>query len=280
MQIAPSKAIIAVAGYGTRRLPVAKAVEKCMLPLLNRPIVDYIVEDLIKAGVTDIYFVVSGDAAQLRHYYSRDLELETYLTAKGKNELVEQIVPPSNVTFHYVEQDRKDRRYGTSVPLWLCRDYIRDESLFYYIGGDQTLWREDEASECRLLYEQVTEQGTDMGFTAVEVPLQEVSKYGVVSFDESGHFKEIIEHPSPENAPSNLNSASIYLFPGLIAESLERQMAQPKTGEYYIYDAIYDFMSTDKTVAVRTSDAVYLDCGSLDTWVRANNYLFDKTIAS
>ncbi|NCU40297.1 hypothetical protein EOL73_00875 [Candidatus Saccharibacteria bacterium] len=83
-----TKAIIAVAGYGTRRLPISKAVEKCMVPLLNRPIVDYVVEDCVKAGVKDIYFVVSGDARQLRNYYERDMELEAYLERKGKNDLL------------------------------------------------------------------------------------------------------------------------------------------------------------------------------------------------
>ena len=136
-----TKAIIAVAGYGTRRLPIAKAVEKCMLPLLNRPVVDYAVSDCVKAGVTDVYFVVSGDARQLRDYYERQPVLEDYLRTKGKSDLIDEIRPPQGVTFHYISQDLSDGRYGTSIPVWLCRDYVRADEPVLVIMGDQTFYR-------------------------------------------------------------------------------------------------------------------------------------------
>src|SRR3989344_4992082 len=98
----PTKAIIPVAGYGTRRLPVAKSIEKCMMPLLNRPIVDYIVEDCIKAGMSDIYFVISNGAPQLRSYYEHNQDLEDYLTKKGATEQLQAIKPPEGVNFHFV----------------------------------------------------------------------------------------------------------------------------------------------------------------------------------
>lgn len=101
----PTKAIIAVAGYGTRRLPVSKAVEKCMLPLLNRPVLDYIVQDLVAAGVTNIFLVVSGDARQIREYYRRNVELEEYLEQNGKQQMVADILPPAGVRFHYPNRE-------------------------------------------------------------------------------------------------------------------------------------------------------------------------------
>lgn len=74
-----SKAIIPVAGYGTRRLPVTKSIEKCMLPLLNRPIIDYVIEDVVRPGINDIYFVVSDGATQFCSFYERNVLLENYL---------------------------------------------------------------------------------------------------------------------------------------------------------------------------------------------------------
>lgn len=276
----PTKAIIAVAGYGTRRLPVAKAVEKCMLPLLNRPIIDYGVQDLIKAGVTDIYFVVSGDARQLRDYYSRDMELEAYLKKKGKEDVIAQIRPPKEVTFHYVEQDRNDPRYGTTVPAWLCRDYIDEDEQFYLIMGDQTLWRADGRSETLLLRDAVYEMGLDAGLIGVTVPHELVSQYGIIAKDAAGKYSYIVEHPKPEEAPSDLNNASIYVLPGTIMRLVEKQMREHKAGEYYIIDVLNDYAKQGNGVAVRDTDAAWLDCGYVEGWVAANKYLLDHQAIS
>lgn len=272
----PTKAIIAVAGYGTRRLPVAKAVEKCMLPLLNRPIIDYGVTDLIKAGVTDIYFVVSGDARQLRDYYNRDMELEEYLRKKGKEDVIAQIRPPKGVTFHYVEQDRNDPRYGTTVPAWLCRDYINDDEQFYLIMGDQTLWRADGQSETLLLFNTANDMGLNAGLIGVEVPHELVSQYGIIAKDEAGKYAYIVEHPKPEEAPSDLNNASIYVLPGSIMRLVEEQMREHKAGEYFFPDVVNEYVKQGNGVAVRETNAAWLDCGYVEGWVAANKFLLDN----
>lgn len=271
----PTKAIIAVAGYGTRRLPIAKAVEKCMLPLLNRPVVDYVVTDLVQAGVKDIYFVVSGDARQLRDYYSRDMELEGYLKEKGREDLIAGIRPPIGVRFHYVEQDRQDGRYGTSIPVWLCRDYIDRDESFYVIMGDQCLWRSDGSSEAARLLSYRAEQETDGALIGVPVPWEAVENYGIIDRDESAHFRGIVEKPSREAAPSNLNNASVYLLPGAFIEALEWQVERHQEGEYYLTDVINDFVTAGNTISVMESDAAYLDCGSVDGWVAANRFLLE-----
>lgn len=272
----PTKAIIAVAGFGTRRFPVAKAIEKCMMPLLNRPVVDYVVSDAIKAGVTDIYFVVSGDARQLRDYYARDISLEQYLERKGKPELVATIKPPEGVTFHYIEQDRYDARYGTSVPVWLCRDYIDADEQFLIISGDQTLWRKDGQSEVQLLLDQTKAAGLEAGLIGVEVPWDLVERYGVISQDSSGLYKQIVEHPKREEAPSNLNNACYYVMPGRFMQYVNKQMQERRAGEYYLVDAINAFVQDGNKVAVRATDAAYLDCGTVEGWVNANAYLLQS----
>lgn len=271
-----TKAIIAVAGWGTRRLPVTKSIEKCMLPLLNRPVIDYVVEDLIKAGVTDIYFVVSGDAIQLRDYYKRDVALEEYLVSKGKGDLVKQILPPEGVRFHYIEQDLSDAHYGTSIPAWLARGYVEAHESVWIIMGDQCLWREDGQSEMSLLLKQISEQGVDGGLIGVEVPEDQVEQYGIIDLDEQGHFRTIVEKPKREEAPSNLNNASIYLLPGYFMDYLDRQVRKRRDGEYYITDAVNELIADGKRLVVRRSDAAYLDCGTVGGWVEANTYLLKK----
>ncbi|MGH7196283.1 MAG: sugar phosphate nucleotidyltransferase [Candidatus Saccharimonadales bacterium] len=122
-----SKAFIPMAGYGTRRLPVTKALEKCMLPIGNRPIVDYVVGDCLKAGVTDIIFVVGEQFNQLQTYYGRNMLLEEYLKDKGKTKELEEIIDLSEkATFHYVVQDQH-QPYGTAVPVALCADLVNDD---------------------------------------------------------------------------------------------------------------------------------------------------------
>lgn len=273
----PTKAIIAVAGYGTRRLPVAKAVEKCMIPLLNRPVVDYMVADLVKAGVTDIYFVVSDDARQLRDYYNRDIELENYLQNKGKADLVAHITPPKHVTFHYIEQDLGDPRYGTSIPAWLCRDYIRDGEMFYLIMGDQTLWRPDGQSECKLLFGDTVANGAAGGLIGVPVPWDQVEMYGVIVKDSHNTYQSIVEKPQRDAAPSNLNNASVYLLPSNFMPYVTQQVSQERAGEYYLVDALNDFAADGHRVIVRSTDAAFLDCGNVEGWVAANSFLLAHT---
>src|SRR5688500_14108078 len=101
------KAIIPVAGFGTRRLPITKAVEKCMLPVGNRPLIDYVVEDCIKAGVEEFYFVVGEEFQQLKRYYGHNQLLEEYLQRNGKQEALDEILAIAHkARFHYVIQDQ------------------------------------------------------------------------------------------------------------------------------------------------------------------------------
>jgi len=274
-----TKAIIPVAGYGTRRLPVAKAVEKCMLPLLNRPIIDYVVEDCIKAGITDIYFVVS-EGAQLKKYYERDLRLEEYLKAKGKDDMLESILPPSNVRFHYVHQNTDvDPRYGTSVPVWLAAHEAvnpEDDELTLVIMGDQCLYRTDGGSEVADLIEQVTDSDAACGMVAVGVPDELVSNYGIIEQDKDGNFIRIWEKPSREEAPSNLNNASIYLFDKTMLGYIERDMEQVRENEHEITDPINAYVADGHKLAVVEAQGQYLDCGEVEGWVAANNWLLDQ----
>lgn len=272
----PTKAIIPVAGYGTRRLPVAKSIEKCMMPLLNRPIVDYIVEDCIKAGITDIYFVITNGAPQLRSYYARNESLERYLTQKGSLDLIEQIKPPKGVSFHYINQNEPDGAYGTTVPVWACRDVVEPDESVLIIMGDQCLYREDGGSDVKDLVMAVEEKQTNAGMVAVPVPEDQVQYYGIVALDASGHFSHIVEKPKTADAPSNLNNASIYLVPSSFWQYVQQDMDRPHTGEFYIIDVLNAFVADNHTITVSEAKGKYLDCGNLEGWVEANDYMLEQ----
>jgi len=265
-----TKAIIPVAGWGTRRLPITKAIEKCMLPIGNIPVIDFVVQDCLKAGITDIYFVVSGEAHQLRSYYSIHQELETYLKRNNKEAILPLITPPSGVTFHFITQDTGNEKYGTTVPVWLCREYIEMNEQVLVIMGDQFFYRTDGGSNAADLISEVTVRGERTGLLGVPVPLSEVEKYGVIEKDASGNYVRIVEHPKPNEAPSNLNNASFYLFDAHMFEYFDKDMHTPRSGEYMIIDPINQYVADGNRIIVGEAKGEYLDTGSVDGWLHAN----------
>lgn len=273
-----TKAIIPVAGYGTRRLPITKAVEKCMLPVLNRPVIDYVVEDCIKAGVTDIYFVVNknGDE-QLRRYYGQSVELEQYLRRKGKLAELELIKVKPDVTFHYVDQP-DDGRYGTTIPVWLCREYIEQQEQVLVLMGDDFIYNRDGSSEVARLI--AAGESQDAVMLGVPVERSEVSRYGVIAMKPDGvTFDHIQEKPSVEEAASNLVNVSKYIFSGNFVDFLDESVrAGVEDGrEYYITDPINAYVAAGRSMSVLEAHGMYLDCGTVQGWLDANNQIVQYT---
>lgn len=262
------KAIIPVAGYGTRRLPITKSIEKCMLPLGNRPVIDYIVQDCVRAGITDIYFVVSGSASQLRSYYERNVELEQLLERTGKQAQLATILPPK-VTFHYIEQDLSDRRYGTLIPVWLCRDYIDDDELVLVMMGDDVTYAVSGQSDIERL---VALNGP--AILGVPVVDGSLSSYGVIA-SENGIFSHIVEKPALGEEPSRMINVSKYVLPGSFMGFVDASVraGANTSGEYYITDPINDLVASGVELQVLEASGTYLDTGTLESWVAANSWL-------
>lgn len=269
-----TKAIIPVAGYGARRLPITKSIEKCMLPLGNRPVIDYIVADCVKAGITDIYFVVSGQAAQLRSFYNRNIELENALRAKGKTEFADMIIPPDTVTFHFVEQDLSDGRYGTTIPVWLCRDYIDDDELVLIMMGDDVTYAPAGESDIERL--------VSLGSPAIlGVPVEsgDLSSYGVIDQSESRIFTRIVEKPAPGTEPSRMINVSKYVLPGNFMTYADRSVQEGanESGEFFITDPINAMVTDGIELHVMEAHGKYLDTGTVEAWVQANQWLLENS---
>lgn len=265
-----TKAIIPVAGWGTRMLPMTKAVEKCMLPIGTRPVIDYVVQDVIAAGITDIYFVVAEGSAQVQAYYSDNAALNSYLEKNNKADRLPLVAPPAGVTFHYITQP-SDGDYGTSVPVGLANDVIAEDEQALIIMGDQFFLRSDDGSNAADLIELASNGGVQAGLLGVPVPEEDVSKYGIIEKDTQGHFVQIVEKPAPEDAPSNLNNASFYLFNKQLFELAKTLPANPIRGEFEITDAINAYVAQGGAIAVGEAKGEYLDAGSPEGWLHANN---------
>lgn len=269
-----TKAIIPVAGWGTRRLPITKIIEKSMLPVGNRPLVDYSVQELIAAGVTDIYMVTSNvEPCQVKAFYQDNLALNQYLTERGKFDRLELAKTlPENVRIHYIAQDPAGK-YGTAVPIaMVVEEFKIDEPVLVFMGDD-FIWNPggESASESLLGALQGAEDSAILG---VVIPKEKVEKYGVLSV-EDGRLTHVVEKPSVAEAPSNLINVSKYIMsPSLLREVVkyvrEKEFG-PTDQEYVVTDPIMAYIQQGGVMRVAETTGEYLDGGSVEGWVHANN---------
>lgn len=268
-----TKAIIPVAGWGTRRLPVTKAIEKCMLPVGNRPVVDYVVQDCIRAGITEIFFVVNKGDTQLEKYYSRNLALEQYLNYFGQQEYLKYIMPPEGVKFYYIDQDT-NAKYGTAIPVGMCAQYLKPGESVVVATGDAFFYNPDGHSEIAQMLA-TTPEGSNSMLTT-EVPREAVGKYGVVEFDTNGNYYQIIEKPSPEQAPSTSINTSYFVLNYDVMQAIAAYANVDITGEYYILEPINQYVLTGGSVQVVRAAGQYLDAGEPYSWLYANRVVLGQ----
>lgn len=262
-----TKAIIPVAGWGTRMLPITKAIEKCMLPIGTRPVIDYVVRDLIDAGINDIYFVVGEQSTQVQSYYRSNIQLNDYLKRQGKEDKLPLVAPIEGVKFHFIVQPSAGK-YGTAVPVGLVNDYIEEDELVAVIMGDDFIYNRDGTNEIKRLIDAADEGGSMIG---VNVAREDVSKYGVLQLTEQGNYQKIIEKPSVEDAPSTLINVSKYVLPKVAIQAATTISVNPTRGEYEITDVINQYVVQGGSIKVVEAKGEFLDAGSVEGWLHANN---------
>ncbi len=269
-----TKAIIPVAGWGTRRLPITKVIEKSMLPVGNRPLVDYSVQELIEAGVTDIYMVISNvEPCQVRAFYNDNIALNQYLIDRGKEDRLKLAKTlPDNVRIHYVVQDPSGK-YGTAVPVCMvAEEYNIDESVFVFFGDD-FIWNPNGESAAKSLLKSV-KNDNESAILGVKVPKEEVTKYGEIIVKD-GKLAKITEKPKLEDVKSDLVHVSKYIMsPALIQEMIKYVHEHdfgPLDQEYMATDPLETFVENGGIVRVAPTTGKYLDGGSIEGWVHAND---------
>ena len=265
--MAITKAIIPVAGWGTRRLPITKSIEKCMLPVGNRPIVDYVVQDCIAAGVKEIFFVVGEGSTQLRDYYRSNIDLKDYLRRNGKEDMLPLIAPLEGIKLHFIVQPSYGR-YGTAIPVALAADQIDEGESVVVLMGDDFIYSKDGSSETARL---ISAAGDNSAMLGVEIDPSEVSRYGVIEKDSNNKFVRIVEKPSPKDAPSNLINVSKYVLNGEALRYVKEYADTSRQEEYYITDPINDYVRSGGVVSVISAQGQFLDGGSVEGWLHANN---------
>ena len=173
-----TKAVIAVAGYGSRFFPIAKTINKCMLPVLNKPILQLAVEDCVRAGIQQIAIVTAPGDSQVRHYFGHDEGMRRHFHERGWDAKYEAIAGLENLAeFVFLEQPR-DGRYGSALPAMVATDFI-DGDPFVLMSGDDMVLREDGGCDLSDMVRHRAQTGVPGVIAAATKPGEQAHKYGV-----------------------------------------------------------------------------------------------------
>jgi UTP--glucose-1-phosphate uridylyltransferase len=247
-----TKAVIPAAGYGTRFLPAAKAVPKEMIAVVDRPAIQYMVEEAVRAGLDDILLVTSQGKESLTDHFDRNIELEIALEAKGKNEEFDEIQRLAGLgSVHAV---RQGEQLGLGHAVLQAQHHVGD-SPFAVLLGDDIIDPRTHLLE-RML--DIFEQRGRAVVAVMEVPKEDVSLYGVVAGDvrDEGivEVHDLVEKPAPEDAPTNLAIIGRYVLPSEIFAVLA-ETPPGRGGEIQLTDALLTLAQDEPIVAVTHTGA-------------------------
>jgi UTP--glucose-1-phosphate uridylyltransferase len=266
------KAIIPAAGFGTRFLPITKTIQKEMLPILSKPIIDYLVDDCVNAGIEEIVFVVNENDDQIQDYYRENLYFKRYLERMNKADRYDLIGNiHSKAKFSFVYQKESDL-YGTAVPVWLAKDFVKNEEAFLVVMGDDYFYNSDGSNEISKMIDVFEKSNSEGLVTCIRVPKNLVSKYGIAEFKEENGYKYLInqiEKPQPEEVTSDFVTISKFIFTPEIYKYINLEDIDQKSGELFLTTA-YTKLAKDKKMVIYEPKGEYLDSGYVIGWLKAN----------
>jgi UTP--glucose-1-phosphate uridylyltransferase len=261
-----SKAVFPVAGLGTRFLPATKAQPKEMLPVVDKPLIQYAVEEAYAAGIREMIFVTGRTKRPIEDHFDMAYELETELEAAGKRELLSivQSIKPEDMECVFVRQP-KMLGLGHAV---MCAERLVNDHPFAVILADDLMVGEPP------IMKQMVQQFEEWRATIIavqEVPAEQTRRYGIVAGtavnDRMMDVTHIVEKPAPEDAPSRLGVAGRYILTPGIFEEIRRQ-PRGVGGEIQLTDGIAGLLRREKVFAYRYEGVRY-DCGSKEGFLEA-----------
>lgn len=269
-----TKAVFPVAGLGTRFLPATKAIPKEMLPIIDKPLIEYAVEEAVNAGINEIIFITSHTKRAIEDHFDQNFELEEKLINSGKKDFLNKINRDifQNIKFTYVRQKSQN---GLGDAILQSEHLIQDEHFAIILADDLII--NNPSCINQLISSYKKNQSSVIGLN--EVPKNETEKYGIVSVEESSLssstvlLKDIIEKPK-SNAPSNLAVVGRYILSSKIFKYL-KNLEPSVGGEVQLTDAIR-LMLKDEKVMGYLYEGIKFDCGSRHGYVNAIKHLAKK----
>jgi len=260
------KAVIPAAGLGTRFLPASKSIPKEMLPLVDRPTIEYVVEEAVRAGVRDILVVNGRGKGPIEDHFDRAPELEAVLEQKGKHELLKQVQALADLAdLHFVRQPEP---LGLGHAVSMAREHVGQESFAVLLGDDVMI---DDSALLRSMIE-IHDREQASVIALLEVQGDEISSYGSAEVEAVGddvfRLKSVVEKPKPADAPSNLAVIGRYVLRPAIFDALDR-IEPGAGGELQLTDAIGVLVREDAVLGRRFTHGRY-DAGMKVDYLRAN----------
>lgn len=262
------KAILPVAGFGTRFLPATKAQPKEMLPVVDKPVVQYLVEEAVASGIEEIIFVTGRGKRAIEDHFDISYELEDTLVEKNKHDLLEQVRKISNLAkFSYVRQPVP---MGDGHALLCAKHLVNEGEAVAVLFGDDIVDSEVPALKQLL---NVYEKYQDSVVALTAVPKEDVSKFGIVDAlrldDRIYELKSFVEKPKIEDAPSNLAAVGKYVITWEVFQVLETIKSGSKDGEVRLADAFIKMLVDGRPMYGYELEGVRHDCGDKFGFVRA-----------
>lgn len=257
-----TKVVIPAAGLGTRFLPQTKAMPKEMLPVVDKPVIQYVVEEATASGVKDIVIITGRQKRAIEDHFDDCKELENFLKKAGKEKERNQVREISRLAnFIYIRQ--KGAKYGNAVPVLAAKPVI-DNEFFAVVWGDEFIWSKPPRLAQML---KVFEKYRGAVLSGVRItPKENVSRYGIGDVEPVGEnvfkIKRIIEKPLPQEAPSDLGMIGAYILPPEIFGIIEG-LAPGKGGEVWLVEAVNQLIKTGFPVyACEIQNGKYYDTGN------------------
>lgn len=265
------KAIIPAAGLGTRFLPASKSIPKEMFPILNKPAIQYIVEEAVESGIEDIIIITSKGKGAIEDHFDNNYILEATLREKSKLDLLESITKPSKVDIHYIRQ--KDPK-GLGHAIWCARKFINNEPFAVLLGDDIIDSKVPVTKQLINAYNK-----TNNSIVGVqEVSFENTKNYGIVSIENEKNdlfeVKKFVEKPQA-NPPSNLAIMGRYILSSEIFKILENQ-EKGHGDEIQLTDAIEELNNNNTKVDALRFKGIRHDVGDIKGYLKANIYYGEK----
>ena len=258
------KAIIPVAGMGTRFLPETKVIPKEMLPIVDKPTLQYIIEEAANSGIEEVLLVNSPNKKCIEEYFTRNVELENKLIEKGKEKEAKMLKDISEIVkISYITQEKP---LGSGNAILIAKEFVNNEAFAVLYGDD--LMYNDEYPILKQLIDKYNENNSSI-IGCLEVDEKIVDRYGIVKLRDDGNkIESIIEKPKIEDAPSNLAGLGRYILNPEIFDYLEN-LSLGCNSEYQLTDAMLNMMKDYDYEACKI-DGTYYDTGSKEGYLKAN----------
>ena len=254
------KAVILCGGLATRMLPITKSVPKEILPVLNKPIIEYLIDDLVSCGIESVLIVTNRGKESIENYFDKNVEIENRLQETGELEKLKELKNISDKCKIYFI--RQITPLGTTHKLIKAKNFIGDKD-FVFLFGDKLMFNKTNGLTKQLLDKYNKTKSSVISVSKCEI--SESYKYGMLKFDKNNKFEKIVEKPKPENSPSDV----CFLGNSVLSSKIFDYIKLNSSGETGIVDAINDY-AKQNLVEVAFIEGERFDVGNKLGFIKAN----------